>query len=144
MKKIIFAVMAVFAISFSACGNKTQQGEAVDSVAMIDSMATAFANEDIDIITKHLEAGDVAKLQEILGQVKQKIATLIKENPELAKEYVEEFRKNIGEPLQQEVGELRKEVKELKDAVEGINDCPYRAECPVRDRMRHGATHGDA
>ena len=63
---------------------------------------------------------------------------------DLAKEYVEEFRKNIGEPLQQEVGELRKEVKELKDAVEGINDCPYRAECPVRDRMRHGATHGDA
>lgn len=55
---------------------------------------------------------------------------------DLAKEYVEEFRKNIGEPLQQEVGELRKEVKELKDAVEGINDCPYRAECPVRDRMR--------
>ena len=63
---------------------------------------------------------------------------------DLAKEYVEEFRRNIGEPLQQEVGELRKEVKELKDAVEGINDCPYRAECPVRDMMRHGATHGDA
>lgn len=62
---------------------------------------------------------------------------------DLAKEYVEEFRKNIGEPLQQEVGELRKEVKELKDAVEGINDCPYRAECPVRDRMRHGAAHDD-
>ena len=62
---------------------------------------------------------------------------------DLAKEYVEEFRKNIGEPLQQEVGELRKEVKELKDAVEGINDCPYRAECPVRDRMRYGAAHDD-
>ena len=62
---------------------------------------------------------------------------------DLAKEYVEEFRRNIGEPLQQEVGELRKEVKELKDAVEGINDCPYRAECPVRDRMRHGAAHDD-
>ena len=56
---------------------------------------------------------------------------------DLAKEYVEEFRRNIGEPLQLEVGELRKEVKELKDAVEGINDCPYRAECPVRDRMRN-------
>lgn len=55
---------------------------------------------------------------------------------DLAKEYVEEFRKNIGEPLQQEVGQLRQEVKELKDAVEGINDCAYRAECPVRDKLR--------
>lgn len=55
---------------------------------------------------------------------------------DLAKEYVEEFRQNIGEPLQQEVGELRKEVKELKDAVEGINDCPYRDDCPVRDKLR--------
>ena len=55
---------------------------------------------------------------------------------DLAKEYVEEFRRNIGEPLQQEVGQLRQEVKELKDAVEGINDCPYRAVCPVSERMR--------
>ena len=62
---------------------------------------------------------------------------------DLAKEYVEEFRRNIGEPLQQEVGELRKEVKELKDAVEGINDCPYRAECPVRDRMQRTARGGE-
>lgn len=55
---------------------------------------------------------------------------------DLAKEYVEEFRRNIGEPLQKEVGQLRQEVKELKDAVEGINDCPYRAECPVRDKLQ--------
>ncbi len=54
---------------------------------------------------------------------------------DLAKEYVEEFRRNIGNPLQDEVVELRKEVKELKDAVEGINDCRYRDECPVRDRL---------
>ena len=27
----------------------------------------------------------------------------------------------------------------MKDAVEGINDCPYRAECPVRDRMQQHA-----
>ena len=71
---------------------------------------------------------------------KQEVKNLEAENRQmymdLAKEYVEEFRRNIGEPLQEEVGELRKEVKELKDAVEGINDCPYRAECPVRDRMR--------
>lgn len=83
---------------------------------------------------------EVKKLE---AEVKQMEAESKQKYMDLAKEYVEEFRKNIGEPLQQEVGELRKEVKELKDAVEGINDCPYRAECPVRDRMRHGAAHGD-
>lgn len=52
---------------------------------------------------------------------------------DLAKEYVEEFRKNIGEPLQQEVKELRKEVKELKDELESVkrNAC-YCANCPKR------------
>ena len=71
---------------------------------------------------------------------KQEVKHLEAENRQiymdLAKEYVEEFRRNIGEPLQQEVGELRKEVKELKDAVESINDCRYRDECPVRDKLR--------
>jgi len=79
---------------------------------------------------------------------KQEVKHLEAENRQmymdLAKEYVEEFRRNIGEPLQQEVGELRKEVKELKDAVEGINDCPYRDECPVRDRMRRTTKGGNA
>lgn len=109
MKKIILAVMAVVAIGFTAsCGNKTQQGEAVDSVALIDSMATAFANEDINTISGLLEAGDVAKLQEALAAVKEKIATLIKENPELAKEYVEKvqvFLKENADKVKAVVGD---------------------------------------
>ena len=36
MKKIVFVVMAVAAIGFTSCGNKTQQAEAVDSVAIVD------------------------------------------------------------------------------------------------------------
>lgn len=52
---------------------------------------------------------------------------------DLAKEYVEEFRRNIGEPLQQEVGELRKEVKELKDELESVKKCAcYCVDCPNR------------
>ena len=109
MKKIILAVMAVVAIGFTAsCGNKTQQSEAVDSVALIDSMATAFANEDINTISGLLEAGDVAKLQEALAAVKEKIATLIKENPEVAKEYVEKvqvFLKENADKVKAVVGD---------------------------------------
>ena len=88
MKKIIFAVLAMVAIGFSACGNKTQQAEAIDTAAVLDSIATEVAQEDINAISALFESGDVAKLQEALATVKEKIASLIKENPELAKEYV--------------------------------------------------------
>ena len=88
MKKIIFAVLAMIAIGFSACGNKTQQAEAIDTAAVLDSIASEVAQEDINAISALFESGDVAKLQEALATVKEKIASLIKENPELAKEYV--------------------------------------------------------
>lgn len=55
---------------------------------------------------------------------------------ELARLYVEQFQKDIAEPLRHEVRELRNEVMELKNAVEGVNECAYWSECPVRERMR--------
>ncbi len=108
MKKILFAVMAMVAIGFSSCGNKTQQGEAVDSVALIDSLSSAAAQEDIDIISKLLESADAAKLQEALAAVKEKIATLIQENPEIAKEYVakvQTFLKDNADKVKEVVGD---------------------------------------
>ena len=54
----------------------------------------------------------------------------------LSKDYVTEFRTFIAEPLQREVGELRQEVKELRDAIQAIDVCPHRAECPVLDELR--------
>jgi hypothetical protein len=55
---------------------------------------------------------------------------------ELSKEYVTEFRTYIAEPLQREVGELRQEVKELRNAIQRIDRCPHRDKCPVYERMR--------
>ncbi len=63
---------------------------------------------------------------------------------DLAKEYVEEFRKNIVEPLKEQVDELKMEVRRLKNAIEAINSCNYRDECPVRKRMQDDArSNGD-
>lgn len=110
MKKIIFAVMAVAAISFAtSCGNKTQQAaEAVDSVALVDSLSEAAAQEDINAISALFESGDAAKLQEALATVKEKIANLIKENPEVAKEYVakvQEFLKENADKIKAFAGD---------------------------------------
>ena len=54
---------------------------------------------------------------------------------ELSKEYVTEFRTFIAEPLQREVGELRQEVKELRNAIQRIDRCPHRNMGPVYDGM---------
>ena len=108
MKKIVFVVMAVAAIGFTSCGNKTQQAEAVDSVAIVDSLAGAAAQGDIDAISALLNGGDATKLGEALAAVKEKIAKLIKENPEVAKEYVakvQNFLSENSEKIQAVVGQ---------------------------------------
>ena len=54
---------------------------------------------------------------------------------DLSKDYVSEWRTYIAEPLQREVGELRNEVAQLRDAIRAIEACPHRDGCPVVDRM---------
>jgi len=48
MKKLVFMFVAVAAISFASCGNKTAQAEAVDSdsVATVDTVAVDTAAVD--------------------------------------------------------------------------------------------------
>ena len=52
---------------------------------------------------------------------------------ELGQLYVEQFEKNIAEPLRREVRELRDEVKELRNELETVKGCVcYGADCPHR------------
>ena len=53
----------------------------------------------------------------------------------LGKDYVTEFRTFIAEPLQREVSELRQEVDQLRHAIQRIDRCPHRAQCPVLDGL---------
>ena len=122
MKKILLSVMAVAAIGFTSCGNKTQQGEAVDSVAIVDSIATGAAQETIDALSADIEAGDVSKLQATLEGIKASVAQLLKENPEVAKEYVakvQTFLKENADKVMEQVGDAATEVKDA--AVDAAN-----------------------
>lgn len=49
---------------------------------------------------------------------------------------VKSFRDLISRPIEIEVMKLRKEVNQLRDAIQGIYDCAYRGDCPVRERLR--------
>ena len=50
MKKLVFMFVAVAAISFASCGNKTAQAEAVDSdsIAVVDSADTVADSAAVD------------------------------------------------------------------------------------------------
>lgn len=55
---------------------------------------------------------------------------------DLSKDYVEAFRKEIADPLRREVRELKKEVKNLNNAIAKIQDCPHAPDCPVYDELQ--------
>lgn len=110
MKKILFAAVAVAAICFTSCGNKTQQaeGEAVDSVALIDSLSEEAVHESIDALSGVITAKDADKLKDILENCKAKVVELVKENPELAKSYLaklQNFLKENKEKISEFVGQ---------------------------------------
>ena len=99
MKKILLAVMAVAAISFTSCGNKTQAvaEETVDSAAIVDSLANEAADATIAALSERIEAKDANKLQEVIETIKVKVAELLKTNPEIAQEYVAKVQNFLKE-----------------------------------------------
>lgn len=54
----------------------------------------------------------------------------------LSKDYVTEFKTFIAEPLQREVSELRDEIAQLRYAIQKIDLCPHRANCPVTGELQ--------
>ena len=120
MKKILLAVMAVAAIGFTSCGgNKTEQGEAVDSVALIDSLSEEAIQETLNKLNGVIDAKDANKLKEVLEDSKAKVAELVKQNPELAKAYVAKLQKFLKEN-QSKVSEFAGKTAGTQDAIDAI------------------------
>ena len=120
MKKILLAVMAVAAIGFTSCGgNKTEQGEAVDSVALIDSLSEEAIQETLNTLNGVIDAKDANKLKEVLDDSKAKVAELVKQNPELAKAYVAKLQKFLKEN-KDKVSEFAGKVPGTQDAINAI------------------------
>ena len=95
MRKYFVMVMAVCAISFYSCGNKSAQAEATaeetETVAGVD---VADATTEL---AAQLEAGDVNKFQEALTAAQAKVAELLENDPEQAKEYLEKIQNYLKE-----------------------------------------------
>ena len=95
MKKIFVLVMAVCAIGFTSCGNKSaQQAEGAETEVVAEEGVLENAVSDL---AAQLEAGDASKFQEAIEAAKAKVAELLKENPELAKEYLTKVQNFLKE-----------------------------------------------
>ena len=91
MKKLLFALMAVVAISFTACSGS--KGDA--------------AAEVTESLEQGLNSGDANSFKDKLTAVVDKVKTLVTENPEQAKEYLakaQEFLKANAEKVTALVG----------------------------------------
>ena len=55
---------------------------------------------------------------------------------ELARLYVQQFEETIGKPLRKQVGDLQNEIAQLRYAIQRIDYCAHRDDCPVLDGMR--------
>ncbi len=100
MKKILLAVMAVAAISFTSCGNKTQQVEATDSTEVAINPEEE-ANAVIENLKAFVAAGDADQLAASLDQVKEKVGEFVVNDAEAAKTYVITVQKYLLENAEQ-------------------------------------------
>ena len=100
MKKILLAVMAVAAISFTSCGNKTQQVEATDSTEVAINPEEE-ANAVVDNLKAFVAAGDADQLAACLDQVKEKVGEFAISDSVAAKTYIVTVQKYLIENAEQ-------------------------------------------
>jgi len=100
MKKILLAVMAVAAIGFTSCGNKTQQAEATDSTEVAIN-AEEEANAVIDNLKAFVAAGDAEQLAAGLNQVKEMVGEFVLNDPDAAMTYVTTVQNYLKENAEQ-------------------------------------------
>lgn len=79
MKKTFFLALGVAAMSFVSCGNKTNEGENVDSAEVVDTVVVAADDADAVVaqLTELVTAENKEGVATIVEQVQQKISELI-------------------------------------------------------------------
>lgn len=110
MKKIVLGVMAVAALTFTACGNKAQQNkEVADSTATAETVdsTTTGNNELVKMLNDKLNTGDPAAFQQAIAQAKTQLAEYIKLHPEQAKTFIAQVQSYLKENKQR-ITELTK------------------------------------
>lgn len=119
MRKLIFAVMAIVAIGFTACNNKTGQGPVIDSTSLIaDPSPEELAGIDAGNLTTELKEKILTKnpeaVQAVLQKAKERIAELTAQGDTVAAKV---YQKTISTYLKENAEQIKAVVGEQNDAV---------------------------
>lgn len=97
MKKFFIMAMAVAAIGFTSCGNKTQNAAPAEESTEVSAVADA-AKGVVDKLKEQIEAGDSKAIGEAVQTAVEKVAELVaKGDTEAAKQYQDQIKNFIDE-----------------------------------------------
>ena len=102
MRKVILSIMAVAAISFTSCGNKTENGGDVDSTAneMEVSVLPDWTNAEsaVKSLDASLEIGPPEDVEDCVEKMEVQVAKLVEEGKlDEAKAYAEKIQNFVKE-----------------------------------------------
>ena len=127
MKKVLFAVMAVVAISLAACTSKpAQPAEAAEDEVVATINADDEAAATINELQAQIDAKDANKFQEVLSGIQEKIKQILTSDPEAAKAYVakvQDFLKENAEKIKECVGDN----ETINSAISALTEAPADA-----------------
>ena len=97
-----------------------------------------------------LGGGLLVSIVTLRSTKKKSNAEALQAEMELGKSYVEEYSKNIVEPLKEKVTELGKDINGLKrelarlrKAINKTNSCQWIDSCPVVRELQNGEANAD-
>lgn len=84
----------------------------------------------LSLITLLSSCGWVLERKKYLQEVRRSKVEVSREEFDLSAQYVQTFKQEIYEPLQEELHKLRQ-------AMDRVADCMYRDQCPVLDQLHN-------
>lgn len=128
MKKIFFAIVAVAAITFSACNGTAKGGAETDSIAADTTVvAEEPAEVSISALSAALEEGDATETQSLLQKAQEYIAKLQAEGKiEEAKAYLAKIQQFIADN-EEKIAEYTAGNEALANIVSAVKAIPVDA-----------------
>ena len=138
MKKFFIMAMAVAAIGFTSCGNKTQNAAPAEESTEVSAVADA-AKGVVDKLKEQIEAGDSKAIGEAVQTAVEKVAELVaKGDTEAAKQYQDQIKNFIDENADK-IKEVTGGDEAVSKLIDSFVNVPVKVEDAVNAAIKEGA-----